>query len=164
VVLAGAALVHAAAVWLLPRAIVAVVRHRLVALVGPNRIHHAPLPRADWRTVPMPSPDLLYSACAYDVATRPLLVEAEVPAGYWSVSAYAANTDNFFVLDDRAVRGGRVRLVFARDGAVRDPGGGTVVATPTARGVLLFRLLVGEPGDLAALERVQRAARCEPLP
>ena len=162
-VLAGAALVHVAAVVALPRVIVGVVRHRLDRAVGINHVHHAPLPDAAWRTVVMPSPDLLYSACAYDVGERPLLVTAEVPQTYWSVSAFAANTDNFFVANDRTVAGGRVRVVFAAQPGFRDPGGGTVVQVPSKTGVILFRQLVLDPRDLPKAQQIQQAASCESL-
>jgi uncharacterized membrane protein len=162
-VLAGAALIHVAAVQALPRLIVRVVRHRLEGQVGMNRILHAPLPDAAWRTVVMPSPDLLYSACAYDVSDRPLLVTAEVPEGYWSVSAFADDTDNFFVENDRTVSRGRVRVVFARKPGVVDPGGGTIVQVPSRTGIILFRQLVPDRGDLPKAQEIQRAATCSPL-
>jgi len=98
-VLALAALVHVAAVWALPRAIVAVFRHRLIAEVGPNHVKAAPLPDEGWRTVPMPSPDQLYAACAYDVSAGPVLVTADLPEGYFSISGFSDDTDNFFVID-----------------------------------------------------------------
>lgn len=161
--LAGAALVHVAAVQALPRAIVAVVLHRLGRDAGVNRIHHAPLPDAAWRTVVMPSPDLLYSACAYDVSDRPLLVTAEVPQTYWSVSAFADDTENFFVENDRAAPGGRVRVVFSSQEGFRDPGGGAVVQVPSKTGVILFRQLVLDRKDLPEARRIQQAATCASL-
>ncbi|HET9752176.1 MAG TPA: DUF1254 domain-containing protein, partial [Myxococcales bacterium] len=115
-------MIHVAAIQALPRLIVRVVRHRLEGQVGMNRILHAPLPDSAWRTVVMPSPDLLYSACAYDVSDRPLLVTAEVPEGYWSVSAFADDTDNFFVENDRTVGRRQMRVVFARQPGVIDRG------------------------------------------
>ncbi|HEY6912406.1 MAG TPA: DUF1254 domain-containing protein [Myxococcales bacterium] len=162
-VLAGAALVHVAAIQALPRAIVAVVRHRLSAEVGTNRIQHAPLPDGRWRTVVMPSPDLLYSACAYDVSERPLLVTAEVPQNYWSISAFADDTANFFVENDRAARGGRVRVVFSSRPGFQDPGGGTVVQVPSKTGVVLFRQLVLDRKHLPQALKIQHAATCAPL-
>ncbi len=163
-VLAGAALVHVAAVEALPRVIVRVVRHRLERAVGMNHIQHAPLPDSSWRTVVMPSPDLLYSACAYDVSDRPLLVTADVPPqGYWSVSAFADDTDNFFVANDRTATGGRLRVVFSSRPGFRDPEGGIVLQVPSKRGVILFRQLVLDRKDLAQAQRIQRLASCTPL-
>ena len=162
-VLGGAALVHVAVVAAIPRLIVRAVRHRLEQSVGPNRIHHAPLPDASWRTIVMPSPDLLYSACAYDVRERPLLVTAEVPDGYWSVSAFADDTDNFFVANDRTAGGRRIRVVFSAEPGFRDPAGGTAVEVPSKTGVILFRQLVLDARDLPKAQQIQQAASCESL-
>lgn len=160
-VLVGAAAVHVGAIAALPRVVVAVVIHRLASVVGMNQIHHAKLPDATWRTVVMPSPDQLYSACAFDVGDHPLLVTAEVPDGYWSLSLFANDTTNFYVLDDRQVRGHRARVVVTNGQEVRDASA-VVVRSPSARGVALFRLLVLDRKDLAAMERIQHAARCGP--
>ncbi len=162
-VLGGAVLTHVVAVWALPRMIVRVVQHRLAAKVGMNQIHHAPLPDSEWRTVVMPSPDLLYSACAYDVSNRPVLITAELPDGYWSVSAFAENTDNFFVQNDRTASNHRVRVVFSSQAHFQDPGGGTVVEVPSKTGIILFRHLVLDRRDLPKAQAIQRAATCAPL-
>jgi uncharacterized membrane protein len=162
-VLAGASLTHVAAIQATPRLIVRVVRHRLEGEVGMNHIHHAPLPDSRWRTIVMPSPDLLYSACAYDVSDRPLLVTAEVPEGYWSVSAFADNTDNFFVANDHTATHHRVRAIFSSQPGFQDPGGGTVVEVPSTTGVILFRQLVLDRNELPKAQEIQRAATCAPL-
>jgi uncharacterized membrane protein len=162
-IFAGAAVIHVAAVQAIPRLIVRVVRHRLERSVGTNHIQHAPLPDAAWRTVVMPSPDLLYSACAYDVRERPLQVTAAVPDGYWSVSAFADDTDNFFVMNDRTAGRGRVRVVFSSQPGFQDPGGGTVVVVPSTTGIILFRQLVLDRRELAKAQEIQRAATCTPL-
>ena len=162
-VLAGVALTHVATIWALPRIIVRVVQHRLARGVGINQIHHAPLPDAEWRTVVMPSPDLLYSACAYDASDRPVLITAELPDGYWSVSAFANNTDNFFVQNDRTASNHRVRVVLSAQPHFHDAVGGTVVQVPSKTGIILFRQLVLDRRDLPKAQAIQRAATCAPL-
>jgi len=162
-VLGGAALTHLVAIWALPRIIVRVVQRRLAAQVGMNHIRHAPLPDAEWRSIVMPSPDLLYSACAYDVSDRPVLITAELPDGYWSVSAFAENTDNFFVQNDRTASNQRARVVFSSQPHFQDPGGGTVVQVPSKTGIILFRQLVLDRTDLPKAQAIQRAATCAPL-
>lgn len=162
-VLGGAVLTHLVAIWALPRIIVRVVQHRLAAQVGMNHIRHAPLPDAVWRTIVMPSPDLLYSACAYDVSDRPVLITAELPDSYWSVSAFAENTDNFFVQNDRTAPNPRVRVVLTSQPHFQDPGGGTVVQVPSTTGIILFRQLVLDRADLPKAQVIQRAATCAPL-
>jgi len=162
-VLAGAALAHVAAVQMLPRFIVYVVRHRLERAVGVNHILHSPLPDSTWHTIVMPSPDLLYSVCAYNVSDRPLLVTADVPQGYWSVSAFADNTDNFFVQNDRTASHGRVRVVFSSQPGFKDPDRGVVVQVPSSTGIILFRQLVLDRNELARAQQIQNGATCAPL-
>lgn len=161
VVLLAAALLHVASLWLLPRAIVAYVRHRVIADVGVNTIHHAPLPDETWHGVPMPSPDQLYAACAYDVSQGAVEVSADVPDSYFSISAFADNTDNVFVADDRELARPRARLLLTRDPGLRDPEGRRLLVVPTARGVVLFRWLVLDRAELPRFEALARSARCE---
>jgi uncharacterized membrane protein len=163
VVAVAAGLLHLLFVWGLPRFIVMIARTRIARMAGPHQIHHAELPTASWRTVVMPSPDQLYSACAYDVSEHPLLLTADTADGYWSVSAFADNTDNFFALNDRQVRDHHARVTLTSDPSYRDPEGGQVVQVPTTKGVVLFRLLVLDKANLPALERIQHSARCTPV-
>ena len=53
-----------------------------------------------------PSPDLAYSACVYDLSAGPIRVTAAAWDDYMSVSAFAANSDNFFVSNDREAPNG----------------------------------------------------------
>src|SRR5215471_11605738 len=129
--------------------------------------HQSDPPRAPPRrrvaTVVMPSPDLLYSACAYDASDRPVLITAELPDGYWSVSAFANNTDNFFVQNDRTASNHRVRVVLSAQPHFHDAVGGTVVQVPSKTGIILFRQLVLDRRDLPKAQAIQRAATCAPL-
>lgn len=159
---------HVATVWGLPRGIVLVVRDRLRRSVGDNAIHHAPLPDETWRTIVMPSPDLLYSACAYDVAMKPLYIDAELPPEtYWSLSAFSDTTDNFFVINDAQIKPkepdkpkqAHLMLTSRADARSADR---TIIYAPTPTGILLFRILVKDKKDLPELRRIQQLATCKP--
>ena len=130
-----------------------------------NAVVHAPRVTARSRDVVRPSPDLLYSACGFDLSDKPLLVTAPVPRGtYWSVSMFAANTDNFFVLNDRQLDADRVSIVLVKEGdASRAPDGHRVVQSPTTRGVVLFRMLITDEQRVDGLVEVQKQAACKPL-
>ena len=56
---------------------------------------------------------------------------------YWSVSMFAANTDNFFVMNDRKARAPQVDLVLVRAGQEYQSGGNAIIVIPTRRGVIL---------------------------
>jgi len=118
--------------------------------------------------VVMPSPDLLYATCAFDVRQRPLRIQADPKLpGYWSIALYAANSDNFFVLNDRQAAGAPVDLVLvgpdtAKPGVL--PAGAKVVTAPGGRGLLLMRVLVGDYAvERESVEAARRTLRCTPL-
>ena len=112
--LALAAAVHVAAVWALPRLIMA----RLAATASAaekSGTYLPPMTDHTQRRVVMPSPDLLYATCAFDVGERPLSIRVDPRGaghqGYWSIALYASNSDNFYVLNDRQAGDAPVHIV-----------------------------------------------------
>jgi uncharacterized membrane protein len=150
--------VHLASVWVLPH----VVMSRAIALMGaPNTIHHGTRADASSHGVVRPSPDLLYSTCPFDLSRGPLRVRAPVPAGtYWSVSLFDAETNNFYVLNDRQAHGA-VDFILVGPHQDKQPRG-HVVRAPTERGLVLFRTLIDDETDFAALDAARRQATCAP--
>lgn len=163
--LAGAVLVHILTIRLLPWGIMRFTMGMMAHERGRNAAVHPPRVDETARAVVRPSPDLLYSACTFDVSDGPVRVTAEVPRDtYWSVSLFAANTDNFFVVSDRQATAARVDLVIARPGAdVALPAGAVRVDTPTVRGVVLERTLVIDEARFPELDAVRRRFTCAPL-
>lgn len=172
VVLAIAALTHLLALWLLPR----YAMHRVLEGVQADAGHFRSgvmLPaRSDHRQrdIVMPSPDLLYALCRFDLADKPLRVRATPdgagPAGgYWSVALYASNTDNFYVLNDVQAAGRPVDLVIAAPGSgpVNAAPTAAVVRSPSTRGLVLMRVLIAgdDAAALEAAEAMRRTLRCE---
>lgn len=159
--LAIAASVHFAFVWATPRVLMNVAMEKMAAESGRNVAIHPPRADADARTIVRPSPDLLYASCVFDLADGPIRVASEVARGYWSLSLYAANTDNFFVVNDRTAGASHVELVIVPAGdAAAAPAGARVVESPSSRGIALVRTLVDEEARLPELEAVQRSFRC----
>ena len=166
--LAIAAASNAAAVAALPWVINAYVLHKMEQLAGgTNRALPAPRATAQSRTVVRPSPDLLYTVCVYDVSEHPLHITAPVQDSYVSVAGFAADTSNFFALNDSSVVAdaqGKKRLdvvITAGHGAV--PAGATVVQAPGTRGLILFRSLIPSDGELPALRGYQAQQRCQAI-
>ena len=162
--LALAYFAHAAAVWAVPRVIMAFTMRKLAGPAGVNHEVHAPLATESSRTVVMPGPDMLYTSCVFDVSKGPVEVSARVPATYWSVAFYASNSDNFFVLDDRhAPASGTVRIVLSADPlkAMPQPGVLAVIPPPTNRGVVLFRTLVESADRLPGMQAAQQSMTCQ---
>ncbi len=176
--LALAAGVHFAVVWAVPRLILRQVISGVSRGVGINAALHASKPTAASRDVVLPSPDLLYTICAFDVSARPVKLTATVPDDtYWSLSLYADNTDNFFVVNDRKMAGKSftVNLVEAADSVQTSAEiiavppntdasqAAFLVRSPSKRGIALFRILVDREERLGALRDVQKQAACTSL-
>jgi len=133
---------------------------------GTNRLFHGKRPTATARQVVMPAPDLIYSSCVYDLSWGPVRLQGPVAEGYWSLSAYAENTDNFFVANDRELPERRFDVVLIRKGE-RLPAefaGVTAIPAPSDRGILLIRMFIGDGSALDHIRDIQQAMRCDVLP
>jgi len=160
----GATLVHVAAVALLPRAIMSRVFAGFAALAPPNQFVHPPLATHESRTIVRPSPDLAYSSVLFDVSEQPLHVSVPLSAPYTSLSGFAANTDNFFALNDQTGDTDPIDVVIVGPSTRRDGLEGLrVIEAPSDRGVLLVRRVVVSPDAFASVDAVRQRARAEPL-
>ena len=162
--IAIALVVHLAAVIMLPELIMSRLLNAAAQTGGYNSLHHGARVTANSRGVVRPSPDLLYSICPYDLSNGPLIVRARVPGGtYWSVSAFDANTDNYFVRDDREARDGAVGFILfaSARAAAPFPKGIEKVYSPSIRGLVLFRTLINDDAKLAEIDSARRQASCE---
>jgi uncharacterized membrane protein len=132
-----------------------------------NSISHAERATDASRAVVKPSPDLLYSICAFDVSRRPLKIVTGAPSDtYWSVSLYADNTDNFFAFNDGQAKGQAATILLLGPGqaAPVDTAGTITVNAPSTKGLVVFRTLVNDDNRLAEIDQARRAATCQPLP
>jgi uncharacterized membrane protein len=158
--------VYLASVAAIPRVIMTIALHRMSSGRGYNTMTHAPRATSASRAVVRPSPDLLYSACPFDLdaAGGMLRVHAEaMPHTYWSVSMFDAQTDNIFALNDRHARDGGIDFILKRSNT--KPLGDRsklVLETETARGLILFRTLIDDERNFAAIDAARRHAACEP--
>ncbi len=165
--------------WLFAVTLIAATTHVMLLYLGPSLVMSRLLGRfADWAggfnamvhmprlnaandTVVRSSPDLLYSACPYDLSAGQLRVTADVPPGtYWSMSFYDANTNNFRVINDGQATAGAVLIVLRSGSAGLPPAGAEVVTSPTERGVVLIRTLINDDARLTEIDEVRRTAKC----
>jgi len=111
-----------------------------------NEWNEAPRVTAASRTIVRPSPDLHYDACAYDLSHGPVVMRVAAWPNYWSLSLFADNSDNFYVLDDReAHEGAEVTLI--RAGHEHPKDAARVVESPSDRGIALVRRLAPTQSD-----------------
>jgi uncharacterized membrane protein len=148
---------HALTVWALPR----LIMQRVFAGLEPG-VTLPPPTDHEQRRVVMPSPDLLYALCRLDLGDRGARISADPKTPhYWSVALYAANSDNFHVINDRQLHGRPLDLVVLPPGTPAAPG---AVVAPTRRVLLLMRLLIADPAhEMPMLEAARRSLRCEAI-
>jgi uncharacterized membrane protein len=153
---------HLVTLYLIPYTAMSVVMSNTTEQVGWNAAVSPPRPNAQSRGIPRPSPDLLYSLCAYDIGEAPVHVTAPVPTEtYWSVALYANNTDNFFVVNDRQSGPlGLVDFVIYADGTKPPAGDLPKIKSPSKTGLVLFRTLISNESKLAELEALRKETKC----
>jgi uncharacterized membrane protein len=127
---------------------------------GVNRFTFGPLATDKSRAIVRPSPDLAYSSCPFEIGERPLLIEVpSVPAAYWSLSVFDAETNVAFVRNNIDSGGRPIRAAVALAGQ-RVPAGYARVTVRQPRGIALVRILVEERRDFPAIDRARRQASC----
>ena len=69
---------------------------------------------------------------------------------------YAANTDNFFVVNDRQLANdGREILLINKGASYSDSGNFRVVEAPTSKGIILCRTLITDENRMEDMIRIQ---------
>lgn len=143
--------VHVLAVLVVPR----LIMNRVIDTVageGARPYLPAPIDHTHRRVV-MPSPDLLYAVCAYDLAEGPLHIKLQGSyPRYWSIALYNAKSDNFLTISSDTIGERGVDV--------------TIDETHSTRhGLLLMRIMTGvNPQWLAEADTFRRLLRCEQAP
>jgi uncharacterized membrane protein len=164
----AAAVLIAVATWqitlvLVPMVLMEVAERRLAAVGDYNRFTHAPTIDARRQTIVRPSPDLLYSACPFDLVEGPLEVTAwPIPDHYSSISVFNARSDVIFVRNDEQMGGRPMRIVIATHSQAV-PAGVDVVRVSLPRGIVLQRVLIGDRTEVAEVAPLRTRAQCRTL-
>lgn len=161
-----AALVYVAALFALPSVIMGVVTSKIAQGGSVNVFSQMPLPTAKARSVVRPSPDLAYSVCIIDLSKGPIHITVPLTAPYTSVALYAANTDNYFVRNDRDTGGKSLDVIVLAPGAEKPaamPQGAELVEAPSNKGLVLVRRVVESVDAFAAIDETRKLSVCAPL-
>jgi uncharacterized membrane protein len=154
-----AVIAHVAFIHAVPRVMMGAAFDRLSANGAANAWRLAERVTPASRTIVRPSPDFAYSICAYDLSDGPVRVSTAPWGAYWSLSLYAANSDNYFVIDDREAHSGAA-ITLVRRGRQRPDGSTQVVESPTTRGIALIRRLAPNVDDYASAARIASEDVC----
>lgn len=157
-----AVIAHFAFIIATPRVLMNAAYARLSAAGGVNAWRVGERVSPDARQIVRPSPDFAYSSCAYDLSDGPLRIHVAPWETYWSLSLYSANTDNYFVIDDREARRG-AEIVLVRRGRRAPETTATVVESPSARGIALIRRLAPSRSTHDEAAEIAHGDVCAPL-
>ena len=136
---------------------------------GDNHLVVNQVPDETFRSIVRPSPDLLYASCIYNLEDGPVVIQAPIPARYWSMQFYQMNTENYAGItnqrDDRYRVGSiaRVTLIGPDDSLDNylDKSQGTVIQSPTQRGIMLLRASAID--DQEEQQAALQSSRCGPV-
>ena len=136
-----------------------------------NVLLHGGLSNADNCRIPRAIADSMLSSCIYDVSTYPLRIKSFMPGdSYWSISFYARNTVNFFVINDIEVKekyGSEISIVLLNSKQRHESlENEIVVKAPSKVGFILVRMMVTDTKDPESLKKVagvQRKAYAEEI-
>jgi uncharacterized membrane protein len=132
--------------------------------MGYNQLVVNQIPDETSRSVVRPSPDLLYASCLYNLEDGPIVIEAPIPARYWSMQFYQMNTDNYAGItnqrDERHRVGSVVKVTLISADDSLDDYAGELIQSPTQRGMVLLR--ASAIGDRAKQQTALQASRCGP--
>ncbi len=154
-----AAAMHLGIVLAIPQ----VVGYRLRSMAPRNTILHTPKPTVDYNPIRRASPDLIYSACPYDLSAGPLRVTAPVSGTYMSVSCFASNTDNFYAKNDRHVETSFDFVLVGPGTQRREVLGTDIVRSPTTTGGIIIRYFVGDGTQEEQIESIRREIQISQL-
>ena len=132
--------------------------NRFLSLSMKQNQLNEPLVRSARRnTIPMDNADTMTRATIYDVSDGPVVFEAEVPGDieYWSVSAYAHNTDTIFVANDQDTGPGPYRLLIRKEGQSATAPADDVAVSPSDRGFLIIRAVMRDRNDAAHVAKLK---------
>jgi uncharacterized membrane protein len=154
--LALAVVVHVVLLLALPYLLMNIEMSRSRA----NVLNHTGRSTSAVRSVARPNADMYLSSMVYDLSKGPVLFSSPVPTDhYWSVSFYANNSDNIFVIDDKQVKSNPVKiLLITRDMKYSNPDNAQVVTSPTARGMMLIRQVIPGQDRLDEVASLQKQA------
>ncbi len=157
-----AAVVHGAAVLAAPSVIMGKAIARVAqGASGVNRFNHQPPVTPQSRAIVRPSPDLAYLSCAYDLTNGPVRIRIAPWDDYVSLSLFAANTDNFYTINDRVMGDALYEVTLIRKGKPIPEGAVNVVESPSVKGIALERRLAPSAERFALADEARKQSVCE---
>ena len=130
---------------------------RDIASTSVNKIIHSDKVDSNSRTVIRPSPDLLYSVCAYDATYSPVVITSKVLDSYWAMSFYASNSDNYAIINDLDIADDDVKVyLFGPNSKPTKITDGYAIFSPSNKGAMLIRRFLGNESTLMNCMKIKK--------
>ena len=137
---------------------------RDIASTSVNKIIHSDKVDSNSRTVVRPSPDLLYSVCAYDATYSPVIISSEVLDTYWAMSFYSDNSDNYAIINDLDIDDRNVKVyLFGPHSKPTKVNNGYAIFSPSNKGAILIRRFIGNESNIEELYKNQETLTCDSI-
>lgn len=157
---------HFIGMWYLPQFLTAQAVKRIYARrtggAPINTMTYGELRQAGTDTVVRDNPDTKTSFAVYDVSQKPLRVHCVIPDvdNYWSLSLFAWNTDNFYVVNDRTAKAKEFDLVIVKPNSkYQKRGNEEVIVSPSDKGIIIVRMIVTDRNNKEELARLSEAQK-----
>lgn len=161
--LAVAIMTHVAVVLGLPLVAMHIAMGALAHEDGASRFRAESQDPAAVHAVVSPNPDLMHAVCSYDVQSRAVRISATLPPGLWSLSLYAANTDNYLIITEEQVADGALEvIIYGTNYRGGFPPNSIALQSPSRQGVAIMRVVSGTAPVHPQLAEALRRAGCEP--
>lgn len=162
--LAVAVMTHVAVILGLPLVAMHIAMGGLAREDGASRFRAEAQDPAAVRALVSPSPDLTHAVCSYDIQTRAVRISATLPPGLWSLSLYAANTNNYLIITEEQVADGAVEvIIYGTSYRGGFPANSIALQSPSRQGVAIMRVAPGSGPTPPALAEALGRAACEPF-
>jgi uncharacterized membrane protein len=160
---AVAVMTHVAVILGLPLAAMRIAMGALDHDDAPAQFQAETRDPAAVRALVSPHPDLLHAICSYDVQNRAVRIGATLPPGLWSLSLYAANTDNYLIITEEQVVDGALEvIVYGTNYRGGFPPDSIALQSPSRQGVAILRVVPGAGPVPPQLAEALGHAACEP--
>ncbi|MGE0232953.1 MAG: DUF1254 domain-containing protein [Flavobacteriaceae bacterium] len=168
-IIALAGVIHISTILAIPRIAPYDAWSRITAQVPEQSFAVLPLARPGEEVIPLMDPAIQYGICRYDLSEGPLLVEAALPRGYWSVAGQTRSGIVFYSVTGQASPTGRIRMEVRNSDQMRERSLADseqkdeilTIEAPENQGFLVFRSLV-TAGTLATqLKNLAEQTVCE---
>jgi len=132
--------VHLAYILFFPASQLADQTEKLMEEAGANKLQIAERDNAAMGFAEFPG-ELVYAVCAFDLASSPLVMRAQVPDQYWSIDIYGPRGETVYTLNDQQAP--RQQLTLELHDADPDPQAIVNAANSTGRNMNAITVLTG---------------------